>query len=77
MTKFLWTIGGGWDQAASIEELKEFYQRSGNMQGEFVAIMVDDRGNKVNITSRITDEIAAQQAKTRRQLNKKWWEFWK
>jgi hypothetical protein len=54
MKKYLWTIGGGWSESSSIEDLKDCYYRSGNMQNQFVAIGIDDRGDKVNLSP---DEI--------------------
>jgi len=53
MKKYYWTIGGGWEEASSIEQLKEYYRRSGNMKDEFIAVEVDEMGNKVNITNKI------------------------
>ena len=76
MNKYLWTIGGGWSEASSIEDLKAFYQSSGNMQNSFIAVEVDRMGNKVNITDRIKPITRPTETK-KTTSQKKWWEFWK
>lgn len=53
--RYFWTIGGGWSEASSIDDLVEYYRRSGNLQNSFIAVEVDYSGNKTNITQSIRD----------------------
>lgn len=75
MTKYLWTLGGGWTEASSLEDLREFYRRRGNM--EFNALEVDDMGNRVDITNRIEEEENERSISVQKKPQKKWWQVWK
>jgi hypothetical protein len=57
MKKYLWELEGSgrWEEASSLQDLRDFYERSGNLQGVFIAIEVDEMGNRVDITNRIRE----------------------
>jgi hypothetical protein len=78
MTKYFWMLrGGDWLEVPSIDDLIGCYRRSGNLQNDFIAVELNEMGEKVNITDKVKKLVSKQTKNNESTTKRQWWKFWK